>query len=66
MQDSRMKLSDWLTKNDLAHSDFAKRVGVSKEAVRLWCLGERKPQERHLVKIVKVTAGKVGLLDFWQ
>ena len=60
-----MKLSDWLTRADLTQADFAKRLGVSREIVRLWCLGERRPQPRHLTKIVKATAGKVGVLDFW-
>lgn len=60
-----MKLSDWLTKTDTTYAAFAKQVGVTSEAVRLWCLGERMPRKAQVVKIAKATAGKVNIMDFW-
>jgi DNA-binding transcriptional regulator YiaG len=61
-----MKLSAYLEKQKLSHGEFAKLVNAHKEAVRLWCLGERRPRHEFLARIVKATGGKVNATDFWQ
>ena len=35
-----MKLADWLTRNNVKRSDFARRIGLSPGAVTQICKGE--------------------------
>lgn len=45
-------------------SDFAERIGVSREAVRLWVIGDRIPRKEQMVKIAEETNGVVTPNDF--
>ena len=59
-----MKLDEYML--DAGHDDrsFAELVGVSREAVSRWRRGKRRPEGMNLVKVIRVTSGKVTANDF--
>lgn len=59
-----MKLDAYLETKAISREAFAKAVGVTPEAVRLWCLGIRTPRWKAIRAIEKQTEGKVGWQDF--
>lgn len=59
-----MKLRTYLTANGIEAADFAVRMGVTGEAVRLWCADERTPRAEAMRKIVEATNGQVTPNDF--
>jgi len=59
-----MKLTDYLDANSVSRIDFAKQVGVTVEAVRLWERGERFPRRATMKAIIDLTGGNVGWEDF--
>lgn len=59
-----MTLSDYLAKNKVSPRDFAARVGVSPEAIRLYTKGARMPRPGVLRTIQNETGGAVTANDF--
>lgn len=59
-----MTLSEFLAASNLSHADFASRVGVTKEAVRLWAVGARTPRPAAMLLIARATDGRVTANDF--
>jgi transcriptional regulator with XRE-family HTH domain len=60
-----MKLADYLTETSTSPRDFAKRIGVSKEAVRRYALGIRIPEKKVMEKIALATGSQVTANDFF-
>lgn len=60
-----MKLSDYLTHNSISPADFAKSIGVSKETVRRYIVGDRRPEREKLHTIAEATNGEVTANDFF-
>lgn len=61
-----MRLIDYLNDNDISPAEFAVSIGVSKEAVRRYIAGDRRPTRRVLEKIALATACEVTANDFFQ
>lgn len=59
-----MKLNDFLTANNIAPASFASRLGVTREALRLWTSGQRTPKQAFMMRIIKETNGAVMPNDF--
>lgn len=59
-----MQLSEYLVDKKIEPAAFAKALRVSKEAVRLWALGERTPRPELMRKIAEATGGQVMPNDF--
>lgn len=60
-----MKLADFLAEAGLNHREFADRIGVSAEAVRLYLTGERTPRRKVVHAIAAQTGGRVTANDFF-
>jgi DNA-binding transcriptional regulator YdaS (Cro superfamily) len=60
-----MKLNTYLDANGIDRAAFAKQIGVSAEAVRLWICGSRAPRRQHLDAIRAATNGAVTANDFF-
>lgn len=60
-----MKLADYLIRTSTSRLDFAKRIGVSKEAVRRYVAGERIPEKETMEKIAAATDNNVTANDFF-
>ena len=60
-----MKLADYLEKNALSRQEFADRIGVSTETIRLYLAGERTPRRKQMTAITEQTGGKVTANDFY-
>lgn len=58
-----MTLSEWLTKNQIADTAFADRIGVSRQALHRYKNG-RRPEWSVLERIVRETEGAVTPNDF--
>lgn len=61
---SRLPLDRYLKSAGISKDAFAKKVGVTPEAVRLWCSGRRTPRLKALVAIRDVTNGAIRFADF--
>ena len=59
-----MKLEAYLAKHGIKMAEFAAQIGVDPTAVSRWCSGKRTPLIEQLLKIDRVTGGKVSLRDF--
>lgn len=57
-----MKLKEWRERKGLRQADVAKGVGVSQVSIGRYERG-RTPKPAVLMRIVKFTKGKVGMLD---
>jgi DNA-binding transcriptional regulator YdaS (Cro superfamily) len=55
-----MSISTYLDRVGLSRREFAARVGVSTEAVRLWQAGERLPSAKRAIAIERLTDGAVS------
>lgn len=61
-----MRLSEYLSQNDLTHSDLATAIGdVTSEAVRLWACGRRMPEVRFIQRIIEITGNAVTVEDLF-
>jgi transcriptional regulator with XRE-family HTH domain len=60
-----MKLSQYLSVNHISAKDFADRMGISQEAVRLYVVGKRRPRAALMAKIAHETGGMVTANDFF-
>jgi len=61
-----MKLNDWLAtrETEISNSEFAERIGVSRQAVWRYRLGERMPRPDVISRIREATRGAVTANDF--
>lgn len=59
-----MKLSDYLEAQNMTHSAFAERIGVSQGAVTRYANGARVPRPAVMSKIRQATDGQVSYRDF--
>jgi DNA-binding transcriptional regulator YdaS (Cro superfamily) len=60
-----MKLADYLQHHSIHPADFAKSIGVSRETVRRYMVGIRRPNRKKLPKIAEATNGQVTANDFF-
>jgi transcriptional regulator with XRE-family HTH domain len=60
-----MKLSAYLSLNEISDADFAAAIGVERQAVHRYRSGQRTPTKAILGKIFKRTAGQVTANDFF-
>ena len=60
-----MKLGDYLDQNGVTVQDFADRLEMSAEAIRLYVAGRRVPRPNAMAKIINATGGKVEPNDFF-
>jgi transcriptional regulator with XRE-family HTH domain len=60
-----MTLTEYLHANDLTASEFARRMGVSPQAVHRYCDGGRVPRKPEMEKILDLTDGLVTPNDFF-
>jgi DNA-binding XRE family transcriptional regulator len=58
-----MNLREFLDTTGQTQAEFGRAVGVSREAVRLWCEGERYPEQASMKRIRAVTNGQVTADD---
>ena len=58
-----MDLTNWLNEKGWPQAELARRVGVHPQTVRRWVAGW-EPTQRLLVKINRVTRGRVTRADF--
>jgi len=61
-----MKLKQYLELSGITVTDFAQKVGVSSEAIRLYLLGKRRPRIDTVSEISRVTNGAVSGADFYE
>ena len=61
-----MKLHQYLKGQNMAPALFAKKLGVSSEAVRLWTKGERIPTPDLMASIYRLTEATVAPNDFYK
>lgn len=54
-----MEFGAWLSRENLTDVECARRLGVSREAVRLWRFGRRRPSPDLEKKILRLTKGAV-------
>ena len=59
-----MRLDQYLQANGLNCGQFAKRIGVSGNAVYYWCIGERRPSIQNTIAIEEATGRQVTARDF--
>lgn len=59
-----MTLDEFLRTTGETQADFAARIGVTKEAVRLWANGSRVPRRAQMVAITEATQSAVTANDF--
>lgn len=57
-------LGVYLSTNKIEPADFAKRAGVTREALRLWLSRQRTPRQKAMARIVEMTDGSVTPNDF--
>ena len=60
-----MKLDDWLSETNTSKAELARRLSVTAEAVRFWCIGRSIPRQKALRAITAETGGKVTVNDFY-
>ncbi len=59
-----MKLAEFLELNHLTSADFARTIGVERQAVSRYVNGERFPTREIIIKIHEATGGTVSANDF--
>jgi hypothetical protein len=59
-----MTLNEFLILHKIEPADFAKRAGVTREALRLWLSRQRTPRQKAMARIVEMTDGSVTPNDF--
>lgn len=61
-----MTLNDWLSaRAEITNSEFAERIGVSRQALWRYRSGERMPERAVMQKIMEETGGAVTPNDFF-
>jgi len=62
-----MKLEEYLIRNALTDEDFARKIGISKHAVRKYKSGAREvPRKWIVLEIEKKTKGEVAPIDWYR
>lgn len=61
-----MKLDRYLFETKTKPAEFARTLGVSREAVRLYIKGDRLPRRDIMERIVRETDGEVTANDFYE
>lgn len=59
-----MTLSDWLKRTKTTEAEFAREISTSRQVINHLIRGHNKPSLALLVRIERVTKGKVRALDF--
>jgi len=59
-----MKLSEWLTRNDVRRNEFAERIGVTPQTITGWCDGSFWITKDKAQKVFDATGGAVTPTDF--
>ena len=60
-----MKLSAYLSLNDISDADFGALIGVERQAVHRYRSGVRVPTKAVLTRIFEETGGQVSANDFF-
>jgi len=60
-----MKLETWLSQSSVPDADFALRIGVRRQTLWRYKVGNRIPRPSILSRIQKETDGEVGPADFF-
>lgn len=61
----RMTLAEYLRTHDLKAAEFARRVGVSRQNISRWSLGQVLPRPEEMKRIQEATGGQVMPNDFF-
>lgn len=61
-----MTLDDFFKQTETKPEGLAKALGVTPEAVRLWCRGSRTPRRKMMERIKEETGGAVQPNDFFE
>jgi transcriptional regulator with XRE-family HTH domain len=61
-----MKLKDWLDKEGLTVSEFARLMGSPQPTVWRYVNGDRMPEKEAMRKITELTKRKVDARDFYE
>jgi predicted transcriptional regulator len=61
---TNVRLDQYLEINGLNCGQFAKMIGVSRNAVYYWCIGERRPSIENTIAIEEITDRQVTARDF--
>lgn len=59
-----MKISQYIAKNKINITEFAKAIGVKRNSVYRYQRG-RRPSDEVITKIIQITEGAVTLQDFF-
>lgn len=60
-----MKLADFLRTKEIKAADFARQIGVSRQNVSRWALGNVIPRPDEMRRIIEATDGEVTPNDFF-
>lgn len=60
-----MKLSDFMTANDMTPKGLGDRLGVNPETVRTWLRGEAIPRREAMESLIEISGGQVQPNDFF-
>ncbi|MEM4359699.1 MAG: helix-turn-helix transcriptional regulator [Candidatus Bilamarchaeaceae archaeon] len=60
-----MRLCEYLEQNSMSQAEFARRLGVTRQAVQAWCRGKRSPRPELAKKIIVETRGLCGWDDVY-
>jgi transcriptional regulator with XRE-family HTH domain len=60
-----MKLKTYLTEESIGVTEFARRLGVSRQTIHRYLASRRYPNAKHLRRISEVTDGQVLPNDFF-
>ena len=59
-----MKLAEWMISKEMSQADLSKHLGVSQAAISFWLNARQSPSGQHMMKIYRMSGGKVGLKDW--
>lgn len=59
-----MKLAEWLVSQHMTQAELSRSLGVSQPAVHLWLNGVQSPSGQNMMRLYKMSGGKVGLKDW--
>jgi transcriptional regulator with XRE-family HTH domain len=60
-----MNIRAYLKKSGKTHAEFAKSLGVTRDAVSRWLAKDRYPRRTMVKKIERITNGDVTLQDIY-
>ena len=62
--DSELGYFIWRINSGLTHEDVAERLNVSKRTVDYYCSGQRKPEQKTLLSLLKLTRTRYEEIPF--